>query len=124
MQKNTLQNTTYTLFFFFLSLFVFSRATPVAYEGSQARDPTGAAAASLHQSHSNAGFHVTSTIHTTAHSNTGSSTHLPRPGIKPTTSWFLVGFINHRATMRTPQYTFLKKPFSIPGIEVCTVRKK
>ena len=26
-----------------------------------------------------------------------------RPGIKPTTSWFLVGFTNHCATMRTPQ---------------------
>ena len=30
------------------------RATPVAYGGSQARDQIGAAAAGLHQSHSNA----------------------------------------------------------------------
>ena len=39
------------LFFFFL-LF---RAASVAYEGSQARGPIGAAAAGLHHSHSNAG---------------------------------------------------------------------
>ena len=38
--------------FFF---FVFSRATPMAYGGSQARGPIGAVAASLHHSHSNAG---------------------------------------------------------------------
>ena len=30
------------------------RAAPAAYEGSQAREPIGAAAASLHHSHSNA----------------------------------------------------------------------
>ena len=41
-------------FFFFFGLFVFSRATPKVYGGSQARDLMGAVAASLHQSHSNA----------------------------------------------------------------------
>ena len=30
----------------------------------------------------------------TAHSNAGSATHWARPGIKPTTSWFLVWFIS------------------------------
>ena len=40
---------------FFFGLFVFSRATPVTYGGSQARDLIGAAAASLHHSHSNVG---------------------------------------------------------------------
>ena len=34
---------------------VFSRATPMAYEGSQARGPVGATAGSLHHSYSNAG---------------------------------------------------------------------
>ena len=38
--------------FFF---FVFSRAAPVAYGGSQARGLIGATAAGLHQSHSNTG---------------------------------------------------------------------
>jgi len=46
------------VFFFFFAfcflLFVFSRATPQAYEGSQARDLIGVVASSLCQSHSNA----------------------------------------------------------------------
>ena len=43
------------VFFFFLVFFVFfSRAVPIAYGGSQARGPIGAAAASLRQSHNNA----------------------------------------------------------------------
>ena len=40
---------------FFFGLFAFSRATPAAYGGSQARGPIGAVAAGLHQSHSNVG---------------------------------------------------------------------
>ena len=39
----------------FFCLVVFSRASPGAYGGSQARGPTGAVAASLHHSHSNSG---------------------------------------------------------------------
>ena len=39
--------------FFFWS-FCLSRASPMAYGGSQARGPIGAIAAGLHQSHSNA----------------------------------------------------------------------
>ena len=31
--------------------------------------------------------------YTTAHGNTRSLTHWARPGIEPTTSWFLVGFV-------------------------------
>ena len=41
-------------FFFFWSFFAF-RAAPSAYGGSQARGLIGAVAASLYQSHSNAG---------------------------------------------------------------------
>ena len=40
---------------FFPRLLAFSRAAPTAYGGSQARGQIGAAAACLHQSHSNAG---------------------------------------------------------------------
>ena len=45
------------LFFipFFLSFFAFSRATPTAYGGSQARGLIGSIAAGLCQSHSKAG---------------------------------------------------------------------
>ena len=45
-----------SLIFFFFGLFAFSRATPAAYGGSQARGLIGTEAAGLHQSHSNAGF--------------------------------------------------------------------
>ena len=37
-----------------------------------------------------------------AHGNAGSLTHWARPGIKPLSSWMLVGFTNHWATMGTP----------------------
>ena len=41
--------------FIYFCLFAISWAAPVAYGGSQARDLIGAAAAGLHQGHSNAG---------------------------------------------------------------------
>ena len=37
---------------------------------------------------------ATSATYTTAHCNAGSLTHWARPGIEPTTSWFLVRFIS------------------------------
>ena len=42
------------------------------------------------------------TTYTTALGNAGSPTHWARSGIEPETSWFLVGFVNHWATMGTP----------------------
>ena len=45
--------------------------------------------------------------YTTAHCIARSLTHWVRPGIKPATSWFLVGFVNHWATMGTPSDVFL-----------------
>ena len=41
-------------FFFFFGFFIFSRAVPAAYGGSQARGLIGAVAAGLCHSHSNA----------------------------------------------------------------------
>ena len=62
-----------------------------------------AAAAGLHHSHSNSNVgsepHVT---YTTAHGNIRSLTHWERPGIEPTTSCILVGFVTHWATTGTP----------------------
>ena len=49
----------------------------MAYGGSQARSRIGAAAASLHRSHSNA----------------RSLTHWERPGIEPASSWILARFV-------------------------------
>ena len=50
---------------------------------------------------------ATSATYTTAHGNARSPTQWARPGIKPSTSRFLVGFINHRATTGTPHLKFL-----------------
>ena len=47
---------------------------------------------------------VASATYTTAHGSAGSLTHWSRPGIEPATSWFLVGFVNHWATMGTPKF--------------------
>ena len=44
---------------------------------------------------------TTSATYTTAHSNAGSF-HRASPGIEPTSSWILVRFVNHWATMGTP----------------------
>ena len=79
-----------------LENFVFLlRAAPSAYGGSQARCIIQVTAASLHHSHSNAGSepHLQPT-YTTSHSDAGSLTQQVRPGIEPTTSWFLVRFIS------------------------------
>ena len=81
------------IYFFFRS--VFSRATPMAYGGSQARGPIRVAAADLHQPQpKQRGIRAASVNHTTAHGNVGSLAHWARPGIELETSWFLVGFVS------------------------------
>ena len=70
--------------FFF---FAFLRATPEAYRRSQARGRIGVAAAGLHHGHSNA----------------GSLTQTARPGMEPSSSWTLVGFVTTE-----PQLELLK----------------
>ena len=83
------------LFYFFIFyFFVFSRATPEAYGDSHVRGLIGAVAAGLRQNHSNLGSKPSET-YTTAHGNAGSLTHWARPGIEPSTSWFLVRWVNH-----------------------------
>ena len=81
---------------------LFLWATPAAYGDSQARGLIGAVAAGLRQSHSKWRIRAASATYTTAHGNTGSFTHWAGAGIKPATSWFLVGFVNCCATMGTP----------------------
>ena len=49
------------------------------------------------------GIRAASVTYTTAHGNAGSSTYWAVPGIKPESSWMLVGFINHWAMTGTPQ---------------------
>ena len=53
-----------------------------------------AAAASLCHRHSNVGIWALPVTYTTAHSNARSLTSWVRPGIEPTTSWFLVWFVS------------------------------
>ena len=48
------------------------------------------------------GIRAASATYTTVHGNAGSLTHWAGPGIQPTSSWMLVAFINHWATMGTP----------------------
>ena len=46
-------------------------------------------------------------VYTTSHDNTGSLTPWVRPGIKSTSSWILVRFVNCWTTMGTPTCIFL-----------------
>ena len=49
-----------------------------------------------------------SVTYTTAHSSARSLTHWVRPGIEPTTSWFLVGFTSAVPQQELPSVVFLK----------------
>ena len=71
----------------------FFRAIPAAYGISQARGQIGAAAASLHHSHSHAGSEpcLWPTPQLMAMSNP--LTHWARPGIEPAFSWIIIKFI-------------------------------
>ena len=75
--------------FIYLFLFIYFwlfRATPSAYGISKARGQIGATAAGLHHSHS----------------SSRSLTHWARPGIKPTFSWILVGFVTAEPWQELP----------------------
>ena len=49
---------------------------------------------------------ATSVTYTTDHGNARSLTHWARAGIEPSTTLFLVGFVNHWATTGTPDILF------------------
>ena len=51
---------------------------------------------------------ATSVTYTTAHSNARSLNPRVRPGIEPTSSWILIGFINHWATTGAPMWSLQK----------------
>ena len=78
------------------------RASPKAYAGSQARGLIRVVAAGPHQSHSNVRSELC--LGPAAHGNARSLTHWARPGMEPTTSWFLVGFVS--ATPRGELFFF------------------
>ena len=86
--------------FYFILLF---RAVPEAYESSQARGQKGAAAACLHHSHSD----TRSKPRLRPHGNAGSLIHWVRSGIKPASSWILVGFITSEPRRELPRILYL-----------------
>ena len=88
-------------FLFVCFVFLLFRAAPVAYGGSQARGWIRAIAAGLRQSHSSA----------------GTLTHWARPGIEPSPSRILVGFVSS-----TPQRE-LQKGLFFPQCFTCKFRK-
>ena len=75
------------IFFFFALLF---RAALKAYGDSQARLNWSYSCRPMPQPQPRQ-IQAASATYTTAHGHAGSLTHGARPGIEPTTSWFLVG---------------------------------
>ena len=93
--------------FFFLFFFLFM-PTPEAYGSSQSRGQIRAATVSLHYSQQcQHGIQVTSATYTTAHGNEGFLTHWARPGIKPASSWILVGFLTVKSQRELPKFYLL-----------------
>jgi len=101
--------------------FCLFRAAPVAYRRSQSRGWIGAAAASLHHSHSNTGskphlwptpqpqqhhIQATSSTYTTAHGNARSLTHWARPGMEPESSWIPVWLITAEPWQELHKFPF------------------
>ena len=76
----------YYYYFFVCGIF---RAAPTAYGISQARDWIRGSCWPTPQK---CGIHAISATYATAQGNAGSLTHWARPGIKPMSSWILVGF--------------------------------
>ena len=79
------------LFFIFIvcvCVFVFLEPLP------QARGLIRATAAGLYHSRSNGQIQATSVTYVTAHDNARFLNHWARPGIEPTSSWFLIGFVS------------------------------
>ena len=79
---------------FFFVFFAFSRAAPSGYGGSQARGSNRSCSCQPTPEPQQLRIRAKSATYTTAHSNARSLTHWARPGIKPATSWFLVGFVS------------------------------
>ena len=101
----------FLLFFFFA--FLWKQKNPWHMEVPRSRGRIGAIAASLHHScwftpqAQQCQIPTASVTYTTAHGDAGSLTHWARPGIEPTTSWFLVRFVNPWAMTGTPSHSFL-----------------
>ena len=89
----------HNMFFCYVLFCLLFRVAPAAYGSCQGESWIEATAAGLRHSHGNTG----SVTYTMAHSNTGSLTHWAKPGIKPSSSWILVGFVTTE-----PQWELLR----------------
>ena len=87
------------LTYFLFWSFCFFRTSSPAYGGSQARGPIRGCWPMPQPQHF--GIWAMSATYPTAQGNAWSLTHWVRPGIKPMSSWMLVGFANHRTMMGT-----------------------
>ena len=94
LQINSFVSLLYLFFIFIFALFCLFRAAPMACVSSQARSLIWAIAAGLRPWPQQCQIWAMSVIYTTAHGNVGSLTHWARPGLEPTTSWFLVRFFS------------------------------
>ena len=86
-------------FFCFVLLF---RAPPEAYGSFQARGQIRAITGGLCHSCSKARCEPNLPTYTTVSSNTRSLTHWAGPGIKPSSSWILVRFVNAESQWELP----------------------
>ena len=72
--------------------FLLFRAAPMAYGSSQAKGSNRSCSCRPTPGTQQRGIRAASATYTTVHGNAGSLTHWARPGIEPSTSWFLVRF--------------------------------
>ena len=104
---------------FYLFIYLIFRAAPAAYGSSQARGWIGATAGAMPQSQQHR-IWAESVTYTTAHSNARSLTHWVRPGIEPSTSWFLVSFVSAVPWRELLYHTFFIRTFKLfPCLGYC-----
>ena len=90
-----------------LIFFFFFTAAPVAYGSSEARGQIRVAAAGLCHTHSNSGSELPLWPAPQLIAMPDPLTHWVRPGMEPTSSWILVGFLTCWDTTETPEKTLL-----------------
>ena len=91
------------IFYNFLFFFFF-RAAPTAYGSSQGSNRRYSCQPRPQPRQHRIWATSTSVTYTTGHSNAGSLRHWSRPGIKPTSSWILIGILTWWATMGIPYF--------------------
>ena len=91
------------LIFFFFFFFAFSRATSCGIWRFPGWGSNWSCSHRPMPEPQQCGIRAASATYTTAHGNARSLIHWARPGIETATSWFPVRFLNHWATMGTPE---------------------